>query len=207
MIIKAIVEGKGEMEAVPVLLRRLVRRFDLRGDVKIVKPNRVSRGRLVQKEGLEEAIQKARKDRPDAILIVFDSDKDCPAELGQKILEWAGQIAGDIPCQVVMPHREFEAWFLAHIESLQGKRGIRLDATSPQDPERRRGAKEQLEGKMEADKVYDPVKDQPALSEMFCMDEAYAKCRSFRKMVSAFRALVLANGYDVPPWPGVYTEV
>lgn len=206
MIIKPIVEGQGEVAAVPILLWRLVHRFDLGGDVVIGKPVRQPRAELVQKAGLEEAIKLARKDRLDAILIVFDSDDDCPAELGQKIQEWSEQIAGDIPCQVVMPNREFEAWFLAHIEDLRGKRGIRPDAISPQDPERRRGAKEQLEGEMEADRSYKPTTDQAALSKMFSMDKAYARCRSFRKMVSAFRYVIQANGHDVGPWPGVYVE-
>ena len=46
-----------------------------------------------------------------------------------------------MPCGVVMAQREYEAWFLAAIESLCGQRGIVSDALYPQDPEQVRGAK------------------------------------------------------------------
>lgn len=33
------------------------------------------------------------------------------------------------------------------------------------------------------------------------MADAYSKCRSFRKLTSAFGALLRANGYEIDPWP------
>ena len=53
-----------------------------------------------------------------------------------------------MPCYVVMPNREYEAWFLATIESLRGTRGIRDDATPHPDPESPRGAAEELRRRM-----------------------------------------------------------
>jgi len=45
------------------------------------------------------------------ILILFDADDDCPAELAPTLEEWAREAAGEIPCAVVMANREYEACF------------------------------------------------------------------------------------------------
>ena len=47
---------------------------------------------------------------------------------------------------VVLAHREFEAWFLAAIESLRGTGGIRADAESHHDPESPREQKANWNG-------------------------------------------------------------
>lgn len=209
MMIQPIVEGYGDVKAVPVLLRRFVDLSQLWEHVRIGSPIRRQRSELVRRPGVEKAIGLARAQGADAVLILFDGDDDCPAKLGPKVQRWAKRAAGDIPCQVVMPHREYEAWFLAAVESLRGLRGVRPDALPPLDPERPRGAKEQLEGMMRSrdegaaagTRGYLEVIDQPAFSARFSMDAAYAGCRSFRKMTSAFGALLQATGYDAPPWP------
>src|SRR2546426_7135782 len=46
-----------------------------------------------------------------------------------------------VPCAVVLAHREYEAWFLASLESLRGRRGIRGDAEAHPDPEEPRDRK------------------------------------------------------------------
>jgi hypothetical protein len=66
-----------------------------------------------------------------------------------------------------MAHREYEAWFLAAVESLRGQRGIRADASSPDDPEYARGAREALEDLMIAGRGYHTTADQPALTAIF----------------------------------------
>ena len=134
----------------PVLLRRF-RDEAQAWRVNIGRPIRRSPGQLVQQAHLEQAVNLAlRQPSCDAILIMFDGDTDCPAELGPRVHRWATVAAGDVPCEVVLPHREYEAWFLAAIESLRGARGVRADATPHPDPEAPRGAKEQLETRMDS---------------------------------------------------------
>ena len=201
MNIQPIVEGHGEVKAVPVLLRRL-RDEAQAWQIDIGRPIRCSRGQLVQQAQLEQAVNLARRQPGcDAILIMFDGDKDCPAELGPRVHRWATVAAGDMPCEVVLPHREYEAWFLAAIESLRGVRGVRSDATPHPDPEAPRGAKEQLEARMDTGKSYLERTHQPAFSAQFSMDAAHARCRSFRKLTKSFGDLLCAMGQTVDPWP------
>lgn len=195
-----IVEGHGETAAVPVLLRRFIEAGDV-WDVELGRPIRRQRSELVQQAGLERAIELALLEKCDAILILLDSDDDCPAELAPRLHQWATAAAVDIPCEVVLPHREYEAWFLASIESLRGIRGIKDDAESHPTPERPRGTKEHLQARMQPETSYSETKDQPALTAQFSMPDAYAKCRSFRKLAKAFGDLLHAAGRHIDQWP------
>ena len=99
-----------------------------------------------------------------------------------------------MPCAVVMANREYEAWFLASIEALRGRAAILPDATSHPDPEAPRDAKGELERRMPRGASYSPTVDQAALTAHLDLESAYRRCRSFRKLVSAFGALAAAAG-------------
>jgi hypothetical protein len=112
--------------------------------------------------------------------------------------------AAPIPCSLVLAHREYEAWFLASIESLRGKRGIRADAVSHSRPEEPRNAKGQLEDRMNQGQSYQETSDQAAFSALFDMKLTYQHFRSFRRMVKVFGDMVTAC--DASPrsdWPPV----
>ena len=55
-----IVEGHGEVSAVPVLLRRLL--VEMKAYVEITKPDRTTRSSLVVKGRIEFAVQRAAED-------------------------------------------------------------------------------------------------------------------------------------------------
>ena len=207
MIIQPIVEGYGEVEAFPVLLRRFVEEAQA-WTVNIGRPIRRARSQLVQKTGVEQAVRLALKEQDcGAILILFDGDDDCPAELGLTVQAWAAAVANNIPCGVVIAHREYEAWFLAAIESLRGYRDVRHDAEPHLKPENPRGAKEQLEARMQANVSYPERTDQPAFSAKFSLSDAYRRSRSFRKLASSFGRLVSSMGKDIGVWPpAAWTE-
>lgn len=201
MNVVPIVEGDGEIDAVPLLIRRLIGAAGISG-LAVDSPIRVPRGKIVQEAGLRRYVQVAKR-RPlcAAILVLFDGDDDCPKDLAPKLEAWAREEAGDRPCAVVMAHREYEAWFLATIESLRGKRGIRVDAEPHPRPEDPRDAKGQLRLRMVKGRGYVERADQPALTEAFHMPTAYAQCRSFRRMTGAFGGLVRGMGIDFGAWP------
>ena len=189
------------MTAVPVLLRRLVSEAQV-WPVRIGRPIRQRRTQLVEEAGVKRAVRLACvQPNCGAVLMLFDGNSDCPAELGPTVHIWAAEAAAGVPCGVVLAHREYEAWFLAALESLRGRRGLPIDAEAHPSPENPRGAKEQLELQMPRGVSYVETADQPALSAQFSLEVAYRRSRSFRKLVTSFGSLVRSMGHDIGPWP------
>lgn len=200
MKIQPIVEGHGEVQAVPTLLRRILHRASI-FNVDVGRPIRRPQSRLLQKQTLEQTVRLATI-QPDcsAVLILFESEDDCPRELGPKLTEWAAAAAGPIPCAVVLAHREYEAWFLASLESLRGHRGIDINAYYENDPEAVRGAKEALQTFMGHPYSYSPTVDQAALSAQIDLNVAYWRSRSFRHLVKATRDVLRALRMSPDAW-------
>lgn len=202
MKIQPIVEGRGEESAVPVLLRRLCHDEAQAWDVKIKHPHRRPRSQLVKQDTFQKAVRAAGyTSNLVGILVLFDADDDCPAELAPKLGGWAHDVADGRSCPIVMANREYEAWFLAGIESLRGRRGIREDAVSFPEPEGPRDAKGRLKRCMDRGASYSPAVDQAALTAEFDLASAYRGCRSFRKLVSAVGTLLQSAGVCPAVWP------
>ena len=144
MTVVPIVEGHGDAVAVPVLLRRLVSAASA-WEVRIDEPIRCNRSQLVKQDELRKRVRLARL-RKDcaAILIIFDSDDDCPVELAAQVRGWAVAEAGPVHCDVVLAKREYEAWFLAAVESLRVHHSVKSNAQSHPEPESPRDAKGRL---------------------------------------------------------------
>ncbi len=196
--IGCIVEGHGEVEAVPVLIRRLASEADPSLSVRIPPPIRIPKSRLMKEGELEKAVELiARKVAPGgAVLVLLDSDEDCPATLGPNLLSRVRDARGDLPAAVVLAKQEYEAWFLAAARSLRGQRQLRADLAEPAEPEAVRGAKEWLSARMTGNASYVETLDQPALTRAFDMAQArrsgsFDKCR--REVERLIRALQTAH--------------
>lgn len=172
--IGCVVEGKGEVEAVPVLIRRVAAIHYPELETVIPTPVRVSRNKVFRMGELERAVGLAARNigRQGAIFIILDSDDECPAELGPALLYRVSQVFRNVPIAVVLAKREFEAWFLAAAESLRGQRGLKQNLHSPENPEAIRGAKEWLHQRMQRGRTYHPNRDQPALTALFDLEQA-----------------------------------
>ncbi len=178
-----IVEGHGDVQAVPVLLRRLQQ--ELRPDLylDIPRPIRVGRYRLVKEGELERVVELVARQlkRPCAILVLVDANDDCPKDLAPAMLARAQEARSDLPIGMVLAKHEFEAWFLAAIESLSGNRGLPDTASAPPDPESVRDAKGYLRKLMTGGRTYSETVDQPALAARFDMQLARQRSVSFDK--------------------------
>jgi hypothetical protein len=154
------------------------------------------------KETVQAAVRLAKlQPQCAAIVILFDGEDDCPKELGETVRAWAKEAAGDTLCDVVIAYREYETWFLAALESLRGKYGIRDDAAAPANPESRRDAKGWLEDFMPRHRAYSETSDQAGMSDAFDMGLAHQRNRSFRKLVKALGDLLTQIGQPLPAWP------
>ena len=179
--IAAIVEGHAEVEAVPLLLRRIFAQLGA-PEIQVARPFRIKRNRVVKAGELERAISQTIRDRDGVagIMVLIDSDDDCPAELGGQLLDRAKK-ATQLPVAVVLAHRVFECWILGSKESLRGINGIAENATAPLTPENIRGAKEHLTQNMIRGRRYLAVDDQVRFAEKFDLNLARQRCPSFDK--------------------------
>ena len=167
--IGCVVEGHGERESVPVLLRRVAESVDPGLVVDVPQPIRVPKSRLVKAGEIERAVELAARKvgGGGALFVLVDSDDDCPATLGPSMLARLAETRADFPAAVVVAKREFESWFLAAAESLRGCRGMPPDLTGPPDPETVRGSKEWLGARMEEPGGYVETLHQPAFTAVF----------------------------------------
>lgn len=181
--IVTIVEGDGEVKALPILLRRVA---EARGiyDLDVPAPIRVRRDQFIRRdEEFKRKIQLAAAKAKDAkVIILLDADDDCPVELAKDIAERAQLVAPGLKLSVVVARREYEAWLLAGADSLAGKRGLREDMEAPAEPDSIRNAKGWLSERIRTGR-YHEVSDQPALTAVIDLEQVAARSRSFRKFV------------------------
>ncbi|MFY0575858.1 DUF4276 family protein [Cystobacter fuscus] len=194
-----IVEGHGEVQAVPLLVRRLLKDLAPELHPTLLPPHRVSRGQLVKEDELRRAIELMARKVGDGgrIHVLLDADDDLPCQLGPRLLDWARKQRPDRAVSIVIAKREYEAWFLASAESLQGYRGLPADLVAPPAPETVRNAKGWLGNHMPTG--YQETIDQPAFTSRFDL-EAARRTDSFDKLV---RELGRLFDIPVPPRPTI----
>jgi hypothetical protein len=194
LCIASIVEGHGEVDALPVLVRRIAFELDPAIDLEFPSPIRISRSKILRPGELERAVSLAALNagRDGGIFVLLDSDDACPASLGPELLQRVRATRPDIPSSVVLAKAEYEAWFLAAAASLRGLRGFPHDLESPPGPESIRGAKEWLSKRM-LNRNYAETIDQAALTARFDTAlarraESFDKCyRDLTAMLSLLR--------------------
>jgi hypothetical protein len=171
----AIVEGHGEVEAVPVLIRRIAAEVVPHQDV-IIKPIlRVPANRLVKQGELERTVDLAARklEGSGGIFILLDCDWEncCPKDDGPKLLQRAKNARLDFPVSLVLAYQEYEAWFIAAADSLKGLRGLPETLETISDPESIRGAKEWLSSRMPRYRPYtETVKCHDIVDTIMCQD-------------------------------------
>lgn len=191
-----IVEGKGEVAAIPNLCARILgqlRAWDWFVDP---VPIRQPRGRLVDgrvkspmrpvKDGdFDRVVQLAlRSRRADAVLVLCDSDDDCPAAWGPSATQRLSSVCRGA---AVMVQREYESWLLHGIQTFW--------QLEPEAIDRRRDAKKLLSLHRPG---YLPTADQLALTRELDIQRCWARSDSFDKLV---RSIAVLTGASAPERP------
>jgi hypothetical protein len=190
--IACVVEGHGDIEAVPIVVRRIAEQIDPPVNVHVTAPLRTPKSRLVKPGELERAVEFAarRVAGVGGVLVVLDSDDDCPARVGPTLLARAAAVRNALPIAVVLAKSEFESWFLAAAESIAGITGLPAGLQAPDDPESIRGAKEWLTERMVGARSYSPTVDQPTLARQFDLARA-RRADSFEKFHREISRLIM----------------
>lgn len=197
MRLATIVEGHGEVEAVPLLIRRIAAELDPSFAIDLITAIRVPAYRFRKTGELERTVDLAIRKLGrggGGIFIVIDCDWDggCPKADAPQLLQRAKSVHPDMPVSLVLANREYEAWFIAAAESIRGKHGLPNDLEVVADPESIRGAKEWLSSRMPPSRPYTETIDQPALTASFDIQLArransFDKC--YREIVSLLNRL------------------
>lgn len=186
-----IVEGEGDMEAVPVLLRRILehhRQFD----VHVLRPQR--RGDLVKVRGNFERFFAAALHEEAAILWIVDYDVagcDCVANDRQSLLQRADQHRPGWPIEFAFMVQEFETLFLADKAACRSILPRIPDArTFPTNPESIRDAKGWLSQAMPKGFAYKPTVHQAKITNALNLDRLRTASPSFAHLERAVLRLV-----------------
>src|ERR1035437_3260370 len=180
-MIGVIVEGHGEVCAVPVLIRRVAAGVP---DCycPLIKIHRIPKSKLLKLGELERSLEVLSRQlgngRP--ILVLLDADGSCPVDLAGELSRRCGVSHPHLAVSVVVAHHEFENWFIAAIESLSGSNGLVQPLLSPPEPENIANAKEWISGHMAVNRSYSETRHQASFSAGIQLGLA-RRCRSFRK--------------------------
>jgi len=177
--IACVVEGHGDVEAVPIIIRRIAAEIQPSPPIEIARPIRTPKSKLVKQGELERAVELAvRQVRGrGAVIVLVD---DCPKQVGPELLARAQSVRNDVPVSVVLAVREVESWFIAAAESIAGQHGLPDNMQVPPDIENIRGAKEWITQHMQGAKAYSPTLDEPSLAKSFDLRLA-SRAESFSK--------------------------
>lgn len=179
----SIVEGHGEVEALPVLLNRIARSTKFAGVLHVNPPIRVKSGSFLNDQDYfrkHVTLATAKAAEGDgSVLILLDCEDGCPGTLGPDLLRKAQAVRANVDIFVVLAYREYETWFITAARSIRGLRGLPHDLDPPQAAESGRDAKGWLSSRMNV--AYDPVIHQLEFTRKFDLQEARAN-RSFDRM-------------------------
>ncbi len=187
--IAPIVEGDGEVEAVPILLRRLVPHLLADAYAGVVRPIRQPRDRLVgnKQDCLKNSIlfaaakltQIQQTDSLSLVLVICDSDDDCAKVLAQQMNTVALKAAFEHEVSIVLAVQEFETWFVGAAESLG--RFLELKNPPPEKPEESGSKKRWVEDRFKGAKYSETI-DQAKMAAAMDLTLCRKRCPSFDKL-------------------------
>jgi len=191
-----LVEGDGDREAVPLLVRRLFSEIGRPECSPAPRPIRCGDlPKLLRTGALEKFVTYACT-RPDgdSVLLVVDCDDDCPPEVVGKLSQRAEPIARKFRKRIgiALMHREFETLFLYALPDLAEKfRDLPWELEgweAGRDWTQVRGAKEELRRQM-GGRVYKETRHQVRFASALDLTAVGARCRSLAHLASTLRWL------------------
>ena len=202
-VIVPIVEGDGEVKAVPRLLLRIIGEKHGRQDIRIQQPiNARGKTKLLKKFAV--FLEYAREQQEcDAILVLLDGDEDCPRDLAACLVQTAAGLNLGVPVAIVCAHREYEAWFVANLklgagDKIRGSLGLSETADYEGDIESIGSPKGWIQVRMPQGTGYKETQHQLALTEYIDIEHTQRRSRSFRRLCHAVEELLCAIESGTP---------
>ena len=183
----ALVEGPGDLAAVPVLLRKLLQQANL-FDWRPGDPMKAGELPALRKHlhRVAEALRiKMNAGKCHGVLVLLDLEDGCPrAEAWALAAEFAA-FGLPYPVAVVFAHREYEEWLVASLPTIApNSLSLADNLVRNYEPETKRGVKEWLSSHMPYGTIYKETIDQAVFTQH--LDVALAQeCRSFQRLLKA----------------------
>lgn len=192
--IVAIVEGDGEENAVPQLIRNILWERLLRYDITVSRPI-VAKGEGTFQKRAERFLRYAIKAGCDGILVLMDADDNCPYDKARNISLRASELGLNVPTVIVYAKSEYETWFISSLsdhtgDEIRNRLGMDQLVNAPDNVEDIRGAKEWLTRHMPFGRRYRETADQEHLTPYIDFDLTHGRSRSFRRLCHAVEQLV-----------------
>ncbi len=185
-----IVEGHGDVKAVPILLRRIGLELLDEQYIEVMRPIRRPRLSVVKREELERAIGFAvdklasahgRASRHSMVLVLLDADPDAACELGPKLKALAAEIRPDHDIACVLANVEYETWFVAAADSLRDVLAVPTESKALGNPEELRRGKRWIRRYFKKDS-YSETSDQPSMTEKMDLRQCRKASPSFDRL-------------------------
>ncbi len=165
-VLATMVEGHAEVDALPLLVRRL------HPGLIVPKPVRVKRQKVLQHDELLRTATFAESNirqggGSGGILLLLDADSDCAATIGPDLQRRLSESFSHRMVRCVFAVREFESWLVAG------------DPTADEAADETRGGKGWLKHQLG---MYSPTADQPRLTAALDVARAEKRSRSFRRL-------------------------
>ncbi len=186
-----LVEGDGDREAVPLLVRQLFQHIGRPDCTPASRPIRCGDLRKLARPGEIEKFVTYACSRPDgdSALLIIDCDDDCPREVVVDLCRRVQPIAErfDKRVGVALMYREFETLFLYSIQELADRYPDLRWRLEDLDPKRDwteiRGAKEELRRWM-GGATYKETRDQARFVSALDLEVLPERCRPFAHLAS-----------------------
>lgn len=188
-VVAAIVEGHGDVESLPTLLRLFA------PSLRIPTPVRVPKSKMLNADtgpaNSDEigkysriALANIRRDEKALLLLLLDADSDCPATVGPSLLEAMRHTAGHAcECYAAFAVREFESWIVGGHPD--------IDVQSPESA----GSPKNRLADINGGKYKESV-DQPKFTSKINVQRLQERSPSFRRLFDRIREFEQSNGPD-----------
>jgi|GEM_PF-1293456 hypothetical protein len=205
--ISLLLEGDGDFQAVPLLLRTICNDLELFNVSILPKPKKAgTAAKLGQPGVLENFLKYASFENCDVILLVVDVDEGCPVEIARNFVARAQalHLEGNPRIAFAFLKPEFEVFFLFSLESLAAKFpadsiDVPPDFTTD-DLEAKRDSKNRLSSFMPKGKIYKETRQQAKYVNHLDYDILRERCRCYQHLESAIRWIASApDGERVYP--------
>lgn len=192
----SLVEGPGDSEAVPVLLRKLLHQ---RGIYDWNVQDTINVGSLgsLRKKLADFITYASRKPECGGVLVLIDLDDGCPVTEAQALATALRPLASPVPIAIAFASREYEAWFLASLATITGNYGLPAGLTYSGAIEARRDVKGWFTQQMPSGQIYKETTHQVRFTHLLDPALAAASSRSFQRLENAVNQILAAAGGGV----------